>query len=395
MASNPNYNINYNDKRFQQVAKEEKTALNQSNSMYNEMIKNTDNHYQEMIDASKDYANQQTQIQNQNTQHTINKIEQQKDQAKQDYIKEQKGAYTDYQKASNQYGANAEAMASQGMSNTGYSESAQVSMYNTYQNRYMTARDSYNRAVLNYDNSIKDAQLANSSALAEIAYQALQQQLQLSLEGFQYKNTLLQQQLQAQREIDSEYYSRWQNVLSQINTENSLKEQVRQYNEKMAEERRQYNESLAEQRRQYNNTLAFQKAEAQREQANWQKEYNLAVSKASGSGGSNGSNGGSSGGSSTKGTGGGIKKETTKSDTSVNKNTTNTKSNNESTPSTITLTGGIKFYSSATKAYIASGGGSPYSDKGLIEKGLVKQYPYKGKVYYYVPSKKTVSLNWR
>ena len=31
-------------------------------------------------------------------------------------------------------------------------ESSKVSMYNTYQNRVATARDSYNRAVLNYNN---------------------------------------------------------------------------------------------------------------------------------------------------------------------------------------------------------------------------------------------------
>jgi hypothetical protein len=382
--STPNYSVNYNDKRFQQVENEEKIALNQSNNMYNQMINNSQNYYQEMIDASKDYQKTQTEIQNQNTQHTINKIEQQKDQAKQDYIKEQKGAYTDYQKASNQYGANAEAMASQGMSNTGYSESAQVSMYNTYQNRYMSARDSYNRAVLNYDNSIKDAQLANSSALAEIAYQALQQQLQLSLEGFQYKNTLLQQQLQAQREIDSEYYSRWQNVLSQINTENSLKEQVRQYNEKMAEEKRQYNESLA-----------FQKSEAAREQANWEKEYALAVSKANASSGSSSIKKSSSGSSSKSSS---SKKSSSSSSSSVKKSSSSSvnksSSSSSSNKSTITLSNGTKAYSSAIKAYQAGGGGTPYSSQALISKGLVKQYAYNGQVYYY-PTGKKVTLNWR
>jgi hypothetical protein len=274
--------VNYNDPRFNQVEKQEQQAKNEANSTYNEMISGTDGYYQEMIDATKDYANQQQQMQQEQTNFAIEQVNQQKEQAEKDYVKEQKGAYTDYQKASNQYGANAEAIASQGMSNTGFAESSQVSMYNTYQNRYMTARETYNKAVLNYDNSIKEAQLANNSKLAEIAYQALQTQLQLSLEGFQYKNTLLQQKLNTQREIDSEYYGRWQNVLSQINTENALAEQIRQYNASLAEQKRQADIDNAYRREQ----LAFQKAESARSQANWEKEYNLSVKKANSSSGS-------------------------------------------------------------------------------------------------------------
>lgn len=365
----PNYNVNYNDKRFQQVANEEATELRKTNATYNDMINSSQNYYNELINVSKDYADKQSQLQQEKTDFTIEKIEQQKDQAKQDYTKEQKAAYTDYQKASNQYGANAEALASQGMSNTGYSESSQVSMYNTYQNRYMTARDSYNRAILNYDNNIKEAQLANNSALAEIAYKALQQQLQLSLEGFQYNNKLLLQQLETQREIDNQYYQRWQNVLQQINTENSLREEIRQYNE-----------SLAEQRRQYNESLAFQKSEAAREQANWEKQF--ALTKA-GSGGSSIKKTGSSSDSSSK-------KDSDSDSSSINKggsNSTNSSSSTNTSSSsadTITLSNGKKAYKDAQKAYIAGGGTSPYSSQGVIKRGLVKSYSYKGTTYYYV-----------
>jgi hypothetical protein len=102
-------------------------------------------------------------------------------------------------------------------------------MYNTYQNRVATARDSYNRAVLNYNNAIKDAQLQNNAALAEIAYNALQQQLELSLQGFQYKNQLILDQANKKIEIDNIYYNRYQDVLNQMNTENALKEDIRQF----------------------------------------------------------------------------------------------------------------------------------------------------------------------
>ena len=260
----PNYSIDYNDKRFTQVEDAKQDALNEMNDKYNGMIDQSDKFYQSQIDAANQYAEQQKQLQQEHTDFAIEKVEQQKEQAEKSYKKEQAGAYVDWQKQSDQYGAKAEQLASSGLQNTGYSESSQVSMYNTYQNRVGTARESFNQAILNYDNAIKDAQLQNNAALAEIAYNALKTQLELSLQGFQYRNQLILEQLNQKQNIDNTYYQRWQDVLSQMNTENSLAEQVRQYNE-----------SLAEQRRQYNETLAFQKKQAAQEQANWEKEYAL------------------------------------------------------------------------------------------------------------------------
>lgn len=240
------YEINYNDSRFQQVNNEKASALNNVNNTYNQMISNSDRNYQQMIDASKDYANKQQELQQANTDFAIEKINQQKDQAKKDYTKEQTAGYVDYKKATNQYGANSEALASNGMLDTGYAESTKINAFNTYQNRYASARETYNQAVLNYDNSIKEAQLSNNSALAEIAYNALKTQLEYSLQQFQYKNSLLQAQLEAQRNVDNDYYTRWQGVLSQMNTENSLNESIRQYNESMAFQREQFNYTKAQ-----------------------------------------------------------------------------------------------------------------------------------------------------
>lgn len=232
-----NYEINYEDERFKNVENEKQDRLTEVNDTYNNMIGQSDKFYQDQINAARDYANTQQDLQNQQTDLIVNEINQQKEQAKKDYLREQKGAYVDWQKESNRYGANTEQLASNGLSNTGYSESAQVSMYNTYQNRVSTARESYNLAMQNYDNGIAEARLANNSKLAEIAYNALQMELELSLNGFQYKNTLLLDQMNKRQDIDNNYYARWQNVLSQMNTENSLAESIRQYNEKMAYQR--------------------------------------------------------------------------------------------------------------------------------------------------------------
>lgn len=226
--------VNYDDKRFKNVESQEKQALTSANNMYNTMINNSDTYYNQMQTAAENYGKQQAAIQQANTDFAIEKIEQQKDLAAKDYTREQKGAYADWQKESNQYGVNAEQLASAGLSRTGYSESSQINMYNTYQNRISQARDTYSRAVLDYDNGIKEAQLTNNAALAEIAYNALQTKLKLGLDQFQYKNELLAQQLQMQRSISNEYYGRWRDVLSQINTENSLAEEKRQFDKQYA-----------------------------------------------------------------------------------------------------------------------------------------------------------------
>lgn len=332
---------NYNDERFAQVEEDKKQALTEMEQTYGGMIDSSDQYYQAQIDASKQWAETQSQLQQENTDFTIEQIEQQKAQAQKDYTKEQSGAYVDWQKQSNQYGTNAERIASAGLSGTGFSESSQVSMYNTYQNRVSTARESYNNAVLNYNNAIKDARLQNNAALAEIAYQALQQQLELSLQGFQYKNQLILEQANKKTELDNTYYNRYMDVLNQINYENEFAEQIRQYEQsyklqvqQFEEQKRQfemeYEESvrqfdeeiarlkakdaeenkreiqqlelqkqqLAEEKRQYDQTLALQKAQLEEEKRQYNEQLKLQKKSASSSGGSGGGSGGSSGGSS-------------------------------------------------------------------------------------------------
>lgn len=216
------------DPRYTKITKQENADLKNVNKLYDSMVNNSSKFYDNQINAVKDYEKTQTNIQNEQTQLAMDKINQQKEWANQDYLKEQKASYTDWQKQSNQYGANAEANAK--MINSGYSESSQVQMYTTYQNRVATARDSFNRIITEYDNQMNEAIIQNKSKLAEIAYNSLKERLSLALEGFQYKNTLLEKKLTAQNDVKDRYYNRWQDVRNQINTEKALKEQIREFN---------------------------------------------------------------------------------------------------------------------------------------------------------------------
>lgn len=230
-------NVDYNDERFQRVEQERQEELQNNQAIYDSMINESQQHYKDLENQVAAAGQKQQELQQQRSDLEVQQLNQNKEWAKQDYEKEQKAAYVDYNLKNDDYGENAHRMAQMGLENSGYSESSRVSMWNTYQNRYATARDSFNRANTQYDMAISQAKLSNDSTLANIALETLQSQLQYALEGFQYKNNLLLQQLNDKNNITDRYYSRWKDTLAQINYENELAEQQRQFEEQMAAQR--------------------------------------------------------------------------------------------------------------------------------------------------------------
>ena len=263
--------VNYEDERFKQIENEKNEQIASSTNTYDQMINNSNKFYQDQINASKEWADKQSEIQQQKTDFAVEKIEQQKDKTEKDYMKEQKAAYSDYMEQINPYGVNAEQMAASGLQNSGVSESSRISMWNTYQNRYATARESFNQAVLNYNNSIQEAILTNNEALAQIKYNALQQQLELSLQGFQYNNSLIQQKEAQLQNINNTYYSRYQDVLAQINAEVDRNREDYKWYEN-------FSNTLKQQEEEHNKWKAEYELERQKmdqDHENWKKEFEL------------------------------------------------------------------------------------------------------------------------
>ena len=265
-SAKPDYSIDYNDERLQAVRNEGQQDVADVTNTYNDMINSSQGFYDDLKNSMQQQADKQAQIQQDNTDFAIEKIEQQKEQAQKDYIKEQSGAYTDWRKMSNQYGVGAEKMASAGLANTGYSESSQVSMYNTYQNRVAMARDSLERAKLNYDNGIKEAMLQNNAALAEIYSNLAIEQAKLALEGFQYKNQLIRELAAEKREIKNTAWQKEMAMLEQMNTENALKWNVHSYydNKAWQTEENQKERDAQKERDRINNEFAAAQAELTR-----------------------------------------------------------------------------------------------------------------------------------
>ena len=274
-----NYEVDYQDQRFLDVETEKGFKVGDVNDEYNTLIQQNDQKENEMLASLDKNQQQQMDIANKNTEFAIEKIEQSKEWAQKDYVKEQSGAYTDWQKQSNKYGVNAEQQASMGMGGTGYSESSQVAMYNQYQNRVATAREAFVRASTEFDIAIKDAQLQNSSLLAQIASETLAKKLELSLTFLQNRQSLVTQKAQALREVEKDYYDRWKDVLNQINQENALAEEVRQYEQSFAEQVRQYEQNFAEDVRQYEQDYAFQQEQFAEQIRQYNEQYALELEK--------------------------------------------------------------------------------------------------------------------
>lgn len=191
--------------QMEELEKEKNAALDNVDKTYSDQIDQTNAFYNSQIDAVRDYKQTQSEIQQAQTDFTIGQIQQQKEETQKDYIKEQSNAYVDFKKQTDPHGVSAEQIAAGGMWGSGYSESAQTAMYNEYQNRVATAKASLDRAVANYNNAITQAQLQNSSVLAEIAYNAFVKETELAMQAFTSRNALLEAQENARSQIESNY----------------------------------------------------------------------------------------------------------------------------------------------------------------------------------------------
>ena len=249
------YDVNYDDKRFQDVENEKQSELKKYNDTYDNLINERNNFTKEQQDMIDRWENTQKDIANKNLKYQKDLIEQQRKKSEQAYQNEAKASYIDYQKEVDKYGVSRENVVNNGLSNSGYAESSKVDMYNTYQNRLGTARKSMQDAGIEFDNAIRQAQLSNDETLAQNALKALQEKLNIALEGFNYKTEQENNRLNWNYNVNNNYYNRYKDVESQINYENETAEKIRQYNENMAYQKEQ--QRLEQER--WEQEMAYQK----------------------------------------------------------------------------------------------------------------------------------------
>lgn len=252
------------DARLTKIETEKQNALNQSNNVYNDMLKDN----QDVYNSQNQYAEEYERVTNENLdkqlQYNTNLIEQQKEEARKNKETEEKKALNDYTAYINPYGYEAENLASRGLNNSGVSETSMLGGFNTYQNRLASANKALQSAILEYDNAIDKARLENDATKAQNALNKLQMLLQNQENYISNKNSISQNQLSNNQNLNSEYYNRYQTEYNNIQTEKAQEEAIRQWEAELAEKQRQYNE-----------TMAYQKAQDALEQQRWEKEYAL------------------------------------------------------------------------------------------------------------------------
>lgn len=211
------------DQRLLDLQTEHGFAVGDVSDVYNFEISKNEVEKDKMLGAlDKSYQAGVNEL-NASTDAVVNDLEGKKDELENSYDVESQAAYVDYKKASDPYGVNAEQMASMGMSNTGYSETSRVAMYNQYQNRVAVARAAFTKATADYDKAIADARMQNNVALARLASETYLKQAELSLYYVQKHDTLLAQKTTAIEEVNAKYTTKWQEILEQIEKEKELK----------------------------------------------------------------------------------------------------------------------------------------------------------------------------
>ena len=174
--------------------------------------------YANNINQQNEWLNESEKIQNEqidaNTKQTLNEIEQQRKYTQQDFNKEARGAYQDYKNLVNPYGVQAENIYSNGLGNSGYSETSKLNAYNTYQNRYATARESTDRLMEDFNNQMTQAQLEGNRELAQVALNKLQTQMDNLWNQLNFDSSLAQNKVNYNQWLDEFNYQKQQDEIA-------------------------------------------------------------------------------------------------------------------------------------------------------------------------------------
>ena len=207
------------DERLQNIKQEEKETLEELEELYGGQISTSKELYEAMKEATESLGKEQTEQLKEQTQLAVEQLQQKKEETKQDYLREQSAAYTDYRRQSQLHGVHEEALAESGLRNTGYAETSRVAMYNQYQNRVAAARAGYTAAMSNYDLGIRQAQAQNSALLAQIALDTLQMQLKFTMDAFRFESQLQREHYEQKGQVQQDYLQQYESQLEQVRRE--------------------------------------------------------------------------------------------------------------------------------------------------------------------------------
>ena len=292
------------------------SLMNQQNNLLNEQQK-----------KQADLINQQTQIQTDELNHEKEKIDK-------DVDKTTSGLYTNWQKQANQYGAQAEQLAQQGLANSGYAETTKTALYNTYQKNVTDTLNNARDLKSDYDFKIAQARQQGSVQQAQAALDLYKQRAELLTQNYELRQN--REQYLYQKERDKVSDNQWQKTFDEQVRQNEIENQWKQKNydyqqqrDKVSDNQWQQNFDYQKSRdavsdnqwqqnfdyqkqrdnvsdNQWLQSFNYQKSRDAVRESQWQKQYELSK-KATASSKSSRSTSKSSGKSSKSSSGGGLK----------------------------------------------------------------------------------------
>lgn len=165
-------------------------------------------------DIDKFYANQnatldkmqQTMDENtdKNVQLQTERLARQKEDIDRETVQQNRAIYQDYRKNSNPFGVQAENLASQGLGNSGYAETTQARLYNTYQNNITATLNIARQLKSDVDFAINEAIKTGDITKGENAMKIYTQRMQLNAEEFDMRNNREQVLYQRQYQKDKD-----------------------------------------------------------------------------------------------------------------------------------------------------------------------------------------------
>lgn len=181
---------------------------NQQNNLLNEQER-----------KQKELINQQTQIQTDELNYEKEKIDK-------DVNKTTSGLYTNWQKQANQYGVQAEQLAQQGLTNSGYAETTKTALYNTYQRNVTDTLNNARDLKKDYDFKIAQAKQQGSVQEAQAAIELYAQRLQLLTQNYELRQNREQYLYQQERDRISD--NQWQKTFDEQVKQNEIENQWKQ-----------------------------------------------------------------------------------------------------------------------------------------------------------------------
>lgn len=211
-----------------------------------------------------DLISQQTQIQTDELNHEKEKIDK-------DVNKTTSGLYANWQKQANQYGAQAEQLAQQGLANSGYAETIKTALYNTYQKNVTDTLNNARDLKSDYDFKIAQARQQGSVQQAQAALDLYAQRMQLLTQNYELRQNREQYLYQQERDRVSD--NQWQKTFDEQTRQNEIENQWKQKNYDYQKQRDSISDS------QWQQQLDYQKQRDNISDSQWQKSFNYQKSR--------------------------------------------------------------------------------------------------------------------